>query len=162
RTLHVLAAGLWFGTAVFFTFVVGLSLFGSFEAEAQKAERPAWFPPAAGWKVDRDPPSDKFPKPLIKEQGTRAAGFAGGPMFPWLCGIEVVCGGVALVTALGWSRARFPQKVHKVRTLVVALALVGAVAGWLLERRVADLQGPRDEKTEVVLKTDKPTSAQIE
>src|SRR5262245_34400659 len=31
RTLHVLAVGLWFGTVVFFSFVVGLSLFSHFE-----------------------------------------------------------------------------------------------------------------------------------
>jgi acyl phosphate:glycerol-3-phosphate acyltransferase len=52
KTLHVLALGLWFGTVVFFTFVVGFALFGTFEAEAVKPKsasprelgRPVWFP----------------------------------------------------------------------------------------------------------------------
>ena len=31
KLLHVLAVGLWFGTVVFFTFIVGLTLFHTFE-----------------------------------------------------------------------------------------------------------------------------------
>ena len=46
KLLHVLAVGLWFGAGVFFTFVVGLSLFDTFEKETAKpgAERPYWLP----------------------------------------------------------------------------------------------------------------------
>src|SRR4051794_6467698 len=44
RTFHVLAVGLWFGTVVFFSFVVGLSLFGHFEDLAKSTDRPLWFP----------------------------------------------------------------------------------------------------------------------
>ena len=46
KILHVLALGLWFGTVIFFSFVVGLNLFGTFEqvAAAPPEERPIWLP----------------------------------------------------------------------------------------------------------------------
>ena len=69
KTVHVLALGLWFGTAVFFT-VVGLLLFQTFDdiGVRDAGHRPAWFPlPEAYTKA---PPSDKFPNPLRKEQGS--------------------------------------------------------------------------------------------
>src|SRR5262249_61433025 len=82
KTLHVLSVGLWFGTAAFFL-VVGLSLFGTFEKEAARpaAERPLWFPLPP--EYDRQRPNEKFPEPLRKEQGTRAAGLAVGALFGW-------------------------------------------------------------------------------
>src|SRR5207244_12557156 len=40
KTLHVFALGLWFGSAVFFTFVVGPTLFGNFVAMAEQETRP--------------------------------------------------------------------------------------------------------------------------
>ena len=44
RVLHLLALGLWFGSAVFFTFVVALSLLSTFEGLGKEENRPAWFP----------------------------------------------------------------------------------------------------------------------
>ena len=75
KVIHVLTVGLWFGTLVFFM-VVGVSLYGSFEKEASKEanERPLWLPLAKPYDAAR--PSEKFPDPVRKEQGTRAAGFA--------------------------------------------------------------------------------------
>ena len=72
KTIHVLALGLWFGTACFFT-VAALSLFQTFEAESLKGKeaRPLWFPLPEVYA--QDPPSAKFPDPLRKEQGSRAA-----------------------------------------------------------------------------------------
>src|SRR5205814_1247195 len=70
RSMHVLAVGLWFGAAVFFTFVVGLSLFGSFERLGENPLRPAWFPPTHAFL--RNDEAINGPR----EQGTRAAGFA--------------------------------------------------------------------------------------
>jgi outer membrane protein assembly factor BamB len=101
KILHVLSLGLWFGTAIFFSFVVGFVLFGTFEKVATQEERPAWFPLAREYAGN--PPSPKFPDPLRKEQGTRAAGHAISPLFDWYFIIQAVCAVVALVTALGWS-----------------------------------------------------------
>lgn len=154
KTLHVLAVGLWFGMAIFFSFVVAFSLFGSFERLALDEDRPLWFqlPPEYRGK----PPSQKFPDPLRKEQGTRAAGFAIGPLFDWYFILQTVCAVIALATAAGWSLKRFPQRVHKLRTLMLAVALLLILAGWLLERKVSDLGGPRDSKTVAVLKHQSP------
>src|SRR5262249_31303925 len=129
RTLHVLAVGLWFGTVVFFSFVVGLSLFGHFEDLAKKTDRPLWFPLPREYAGD--PPSNKFPDPLRKEQGTRAAGFAVSPMFTWYFAIQAVCAIIALATALGWSR--FPRNVHTLPTVVLSVALLSVAVGWWLE-----------------------------
>src|SRR5207253_10000305 len=57
KTLHVLALGLWFGSSVFFTFVVTLSLLHTFDALGRRDAmvRPAWFPlPAAFTKIDAE------------------------------------------------------------------------------------------------------------
>jgi acyl-phosphate glycerol 3-phosphate acyltransferase len=146
RSLHVLALGLWFGSAVFFSFVVGLSLFGHFEALGESADRPAWFPLTPAFaKAD-----DAINGP--KEQGTRAAGFAVGPMFPWYFLIQGVCGFVALLTAVPWVRREPTRRVHRWRVglLVVALAIV--VAGWPIEEYVSALRVPRNETTEAYLR----------
>src|SRR5205807_6181247 len=52
RTLHVLAVGLWFGTVVFFSFVVGLSLFDHFGKLPDSTERPLWFPNVEAYARD--------------------------------------------------------------------------------------------------------------
>jgi hypothetical protein len=161
KTLHVLTLGLWFGMAVFFSFVVGFALFGVFEKEAlkERGERPLWFP--AVREYEKDPPSKKFPDPLRKEQGTRAAGFAIGPLFHWYFILQLVCAAVALATALGWAGERFPGKVHRVRVILLLLALLGVAGGWWMENKVSELRVPRDEKLEKALQTEKPSEEQI-
>jgi hypothetical protein len=156
RTLHVLAVGLWFGTVIFFL-VVGLSLFATFEKEALKpaAERPLWFPLPPEYARSR-PKSDRFPDPLRKEQGARAAGLAVGPLFGWYFWIQTVCALVALSTALAWSWSRYPQRLHRVRGVVLFLAVLTVAGGWVLERKVSALRGPRNDRTDEVLKSDAP------
>jgi hypothetical protein len=161
KTLHVLVLGLWFGMAVFFSLVVGFALFGAFEKEAlkERGDRPSWFPAVEAY--EKEPPSKQFPDPLRQEQGTRAAGYAIGPLFHWYFILQVVCAAVALVTALGWTGERFRGKVHKVRVALLLLALLGVAGGWGLEKKVSDLRIPRDDRTDEVLKTPKPTHEQI-
>jgi acyl-phosphate glycerol 3-phosphate acyltransferase len=149
KVVHVLALGLWFGTVVFFT-ITGAVLFPAFQKEAAKPadERPLWFPlPAAYEKAS---PSDKFPDPLRLEQGSRAAGAAVGPLFPWFYGVQAVGGLLALVTALAWA---FTQRgrAHVLRAAVLALALLGVGVGWWLERKVDYLRVPRNLYTDQVL-----------
>jgi len=148
RVLHVTSVGLWFGAAVFFSFVVGLSLFATFErlSGLPREERPMWMPVPA--VLERDQPSAAFPKPLRKEQGSRLAGAAVGPMFVWYYGLQVGCGVVALLTALAWgSRGRAGWW----RVGVVALALAGAGLGWWVERKVEGLRVVRSETSDAVL-----------
>ena len=94
KSLHVLALGMWFGMSIYFTFVVAFSLFGVFEALGQEDLPETWFPRPVlyGKKTELvDGP---------KEQGTRAAGYAIGPMFVWYFALQGVCGFIALATAL--------------------------------------------------------------
>src|SRR5262249_49193429 len=139
-----LAVGLWFGTAVFFSFVVALSLFRTFEAETQKliTERPRWL--AVPAEFDRTPATQK-------EMGSRLAGVAVSPLFTWYFLIQGACGFLATLTALGWPRLEPGVRVHKVRALVLILALATVVLGWPLERKVSELRVERNEASDAYL-----------
>jgi acyl-phosphate glycerol 3-phosphate acyltransferase len=143
KCLHVLALGMWFGMAVFFSFVVGFSLFGAFEAEASADKRESWFPRPAMYREVKDDVK------LSREQGTRAAGYAIGPMFVWYFALQGVCGFMALATALPWMTLA-PVHRWRVHLLLAAIALV--LIGWPLERQVHALRDPRNETTEAYLR----------
>jgi hypothetical protein len=156
KVVHVLALGLWFGTVVFFT-ITGAVIFPAFQKEAAKdaSERPLWFPiPSAYY---HRPPSDKFPDPLQLEQGSRAAGAAVAPLFPWFYGVQAACGLLALVTALAWASTR-RGRAHVLRAAVLALALLGVGVGWWLERKVDELRIPRNDRTDEMLRVAVPSA----
>ncbi|MFL5245636.1 MAG: glycerol-3-phosphate 1-O-acyltransferase PlsY [Gemmataceae bacterium] len=160
KIVHVLALGLWFGTSVFFSFIVGQTLFAAFEEVTAKpaAERPNWLPVPA--EYDRERPSDKFPDPLRKEQGSRLFGTAVGPLFPRFFGIQAVCGLLALATALSWTvapNASWP----KLRVAVLLVALLTVAGGWWLEQRVDELRQARTKTTDAVLSASQPSVDQI-
>ena len=73
RSLHVLALGTCFGAQVMFL-ILGLQLFPTFDKIVQEPEdkRPIWLrvPP----ELTREPPSEKFPKPLVRELGGGSRG----------------------------------------------------------------------------------------
>ena len=148
KTIHVLALGLWFGMAVFFSFVVALSLFGTFDSAAQlpAAERPSWFPSTPVFDQD---------DAARKEQGTRAAGAVISPLFDWYFLIQGVCGFLAVATSMQWAKE---DRVHRIRTLVLLLALVTVVAGWPLERKVSELRLERHRAIDAVLQSKEPPS----
>ncbi len=154
KTLHLYAVGLWFGTLVFFT-LAGALLFPTFE-KLTTTERPAWLPAPAEYQKPR--PSEKFPEPLTKEQGSRLAGAAVGPLFPWYFGIQTVCALVALVTALAWVGR---GGVHRLRAAVLAVALIAVGVGWWLDHVVEGLRGPRYQFTDAVLHSPNPSAADI-
>ncbi len=155
KIVHVLALGLWFGTTIFFSFVVGLNLFGSFETfAAQPSEkRPAWFP---AWKAyDGPSPSPDLPDPLRKEQGSRAGGAIIAPMFRWYFGIQGVCALMATATAWSWRRSN-PGRVHALRAIVLLAALVTVGVGAWLEHEVNALRDPRNAAFDALLRHDPP------
>lgn len=155
KIVHVLSLGLWFGMGVFFTLIVGLSLFHTFETLGAKpaAQRPIWFPVAA--EFDRDPQ-------FLKDQGTRAAGAAISPLFDWFFLLQGVCGFLAVATALSWSWSQPHETVHKVRTILLVLALVTVVAGWPLERKVSQLRDVRHQTADAVLKSAAPVPEAVQ
>jgi len=161
KTIHVLALGLWFGTLCFFT-VAGLTLFQTFDEISLKDKdaRPLWFPLPA--EYTKEPPSDQFPDPLRKEQGSRAAGAAVGPLFPWYFRIQFGCAALTLATALGFWYGRRRSRVHLVRLVILLAANIVLGFGVRLEHDVSDLRKARDEKTDAVLLAAAPADAQIQ
>src|SRR5205085_10795033 len=107
------------------------------------------------------PPSEKFPQPLLKEQGTRAAGFAIGPMFDWYFILQAICSVIAVLTAIGWTMSGHSRGVHRVRAVVLVLALVTVAAGWWMERKVSDLRVTRDDATDNLLTNANPTDDDV-
>jgi acyl phosphate:glycerol-3-phosphate acyltransferase len=147
KSLHVLALGLWFGSAAFFLLVVTVSLFGTFEAIGASVEnRPFWLPVKGTIYDYRD---DLVDGP--REQGSRVAGAAVGPIFPIFFALQGVCGLLAAATSLNWSRTHAGEKAHRVRTWLVLAALVTVLIGWPIEHRVTALRPPRNTAIDAYL-----------
>jgi acyl-phosphate glycerol 3-phosphate acyltransferase len=160
KTLHVLALGLWFGTAVFFT-IMGLVLFQTFENISREPteNRPLWFPLPD--QFAQAPPGEKFPNPLRLEQGSRAAGAAVSPLFGWYFGIQGACAALTACTALAWAFT-YRGKVHGIRAAVLLAAFVSVGAGWWLERVVSEKRVPRNELTDACLMQSERSRADIQ
>jgi hypothetical protein len=157
KTVHVLALGLWFGMVVFFTLVMAPAIFQQMESLAADVDhRPAWFPldRTTYGKVD---PDINGPK----EQGTRAAGYAISPLFPWFFLLQGVCGFLAAATALRWSQSGTGRRIDRVRTAVLFTALATLIIGWPLERYVDELRKPRHESVEAFLRAGPTEAAEL-
>src|SRR5262245_2073826 len=155
RTLHTLAAGLWFGAVVFFT-VAGVLIFQAFADHSRPPfhQREIWFPEPE--EFGHPPLGDGFPDPTRLEQGSRAAGAAVRRIFPFYFALQAGCAAVALVTALALGGPR------RVRLALCVLGLLAVLGGWWLEERVAALREPRNELTDEVLRTPIPSEEQLE
>jgi acyl-phosphate glycerol 3-phosphate acyltransferase len=127
KVIHVLAMGLWFGSNIFFTFVVALVVLRTWQSYGQMSfsERPIWLPVGAGFNED---------------SGTRIFGATVAPLFPFLFLIQAICSLLALVTAVGFSRAEPKRRVHRVRFVVLMLAALTVIVGWPLSQKVGDLR----------------------
>jgi acyl-phosphate glycerol 3-phosphate acyltransferase len=132
KTIHVLAVGLWFGTTVFFSFVVALVIFHTFQSPdaASQGERDTWLPLLKHYDEANE------------RTGSRLAGAAVGPIFPWYFLVQGVSGLLALATASTWTRKE-PRAVHRLRFLILVLAMATVMAGWPLAQKVADLRAAR-------------------
>jgi acyl phosphate:glycerol-3-phosphate acyltransferase len=173
KSLHVLALGICLGAQVFFT-IQGLVMVRTFEdiSRRDKEDREpfSWFPlpdeygkelPTEAAKVVA---REKF-KDARMEQGSRAFGAAVSPLFMWYYGLQTVCILLALACAWSWPRLEPDQRVHRVRRLLLIVAVLLMGVGWWLDFVVHDLRKPRNEKTEAVLKQNlkdsNPTQDQI-
>jgi hypothetical protein len=139
RILHLLALGLWFGSVMFFSFFTALPIFE--HMEKLTTNRDSWLR-----RDMKEPPStsgdENQEAALRKKQGTRLAGEALTPIFARYFWLQVICGVVALVTSLWWVSE--PGIVHKVRSAVLALALLLALGNALiLSPRIHELREKR-------------------
>jgi hypothetical protein len=178
KTAHVLAVGLWFGAAVFFT-ASGVLMNRAFEELSSKPDaapapgsRPAWFPVPDLYR--HAPLGPGFPDPSRKEQGSRAFGVAVRPLFPFYYALQLGCGLVALLAAAGlaWPPPRKEEggrrkeenreapaapPLARLRVGLCAFALLSVAVGWWVETVVADLRGPREQRTDDALRATNPT-----
>jgi acyl-phosphate glycerol 3-phosphate acyltransferase len=124
KILHVLAIGLWFGSAVFFV-IVALVVFRSFESLGSSSERPGWL---------------SLPANFDKEMGTRLAGAALAPVFDWYFPLQFICGFIAVATGFSLALDEPSRRVHRLRNLVLLAALATVAIGWLVADYVAVLR----------------------
>jgi acyl-phosphate glycerol 3-phosphate acyltransferase len=128
KTLHVLALGLWFGSAVFFSLVTAPIVFATFARVADEPtdKRPAWLAPS-----------------FNKENANQLSGMVVGPIFPWYFLLQGVCGLVAVVTAASWRWSGLGGRLDRIRFGILALALAAVLVGWPLELKVSALSAAR-------------------
>jgi acyl phosphate:glycerol-3-phosphate acyltransferase len=143
KIIHVLAMGLWFGSAVFFL-IAALVIFKEFESLGESAHRPSWMP---------------VPSDFDKEMGTRLAGVAVGPLFDWYFPLQIICGFLAILTGLTFSQAEPERRVHRLRNLILLLATAAAVIGWLVADYVGELRLERYSSNETVAESAKAAFA---
>ena len=100
-------------------------------------ERPVWLPLTASFNA---------------EGGTRIFGATVSPLFPVYFLLQGVCGFLALITALGFTRSESGRRVHRIRFMVILIAVVTIVAGWPLSMKVAELRTQRYSHDEAISK----------
>jgi acyl-phosphate glycerol 3-phosphate acyltransferase len=167
RVVHVLSLGLWFGMSVFFNLVVGISLFDTFWSvgKVERDRRPAWLPlpeqyerDPSGWTTSGGVPFETS-EDVRREQGTRVAGAAVGPLLTAYFALGGFCGLLALVTSMGWA-AHYPG-VHRLRLWILVAALLTVLVGWPLERKVAQENTKRNDAVDRVLASDSPSADDV-
>jgi acyl-phosphate glycerol 3-phosphate acyltransferase len=139
KTLHVLAVGLWFGSTVFFL-IATLVIFRTFESLGTSAQRPSWIP---------------LPTDFDKDMGTRLAGVAVTPLFDWYFPLQVICGLLAALTALTFSQAEPDRRLHRLRNVVLLLAMTTVVIGWPIADYVGELRLERYSSDETLAQSAK-------
>src|SRR5262249_9660522 len=103
---------------------------------------------------------DWLPSTLGKDQASQLAGLAVGPIFPWYFLLQGVCGVLALATALPWTKIGPGQKLHRVRFMVLAAALLSVIIHWPLAQKVTELRAARYVIEATVAEAAKATFAQ--
>ncbi len=128
RSMHLLALGLWLGSA-FGNILSAPTIFATFKdvAKSLPSDRTAYI------TINEHLDDTK------KEQlGNALAGAAVGPIFPLLFVLHAVCGTIALITALGWWDS--VGRVNHWRVTIIAFALACVAVGWPVSQQVSALR----------------------
>lgn len=129
RSLHLLAVGVWFGGSLFFNFAAAPAIFTSFKAVVAES------PSDRTAMLDIVPPGT--PQAAKDALASALAGAAVGPIFPRYFTMQLICGAVALVTALSMARA---GGVHRLRAGLAGVAFVLVVASVPVSAEVSRLR----------------------
>jgi acyl-phosphate glycerol 3-phosphate acyltransferase len=134
KIIHLLAVGLWFGGAAFFSFAAAPAIFASFAevVENQPSDR------TAGVRIL----PENAPKATKDALASALAGAAVGPVFPRFFLMQAVCGGLAMLTAATWRNAD-PRRWHRRRLVVLLVAWLAVGGGWAISDQVSRLRHER-------------------
>ena len=128
-----LSLGIWLGTVVFFTGVIGPGVFTWFEKLCVTENPPYWLPVPEAFKTITPP---GFPNPLLKEQASRLAGTVVSPAFPIYFSIQVICGITSLIILMGNLIKNPAGNLGKAMLGCIGVGLLFAIAGWVWEPKV--------------------------
>lgn len=143
-----LSLGIWLGTVVFFTGVIGPGVFTWFEKLCVTESPPYWLPTPEAFKTIT--PAG-FPNPLLKEQASRLAGVVVSPAFPIYFSIQVICGISAMIILAGNRRRNPSGTTGRAMLVCIGMGLLLALAGWAWEPKVEKDRIERARLTDQVL-----------
>lgn len=143
-----LSLGIWLGTVVFFTGVIGPGVFTWFEKLCVTENPPYWLPTPEAFKTNTPV---GLPNPLLKEQASRLAGVVVSPAFPIYFSIQVICGITSIIILSGNLRKNPAGLLGKTVLICVGIGLCFAIAGWAWEPTVEKDRIERANLTDQVL-----------
>lgn len=129
RAMHVLAAGTWFGSAVFFNFLAAPAIFQSFAEVVNSApnDRTAYQP--------LNPGSTEEEKKIL---GSSLAGAAVGPLFPRFFALNGLCAAGLLITCRRCSLSG--GAIQRWRQVLILLATLSVIIAWPISLKVSSLR----------------------
>lgn len=129
KAIHLLAVGLWFGSAVFFNFLAAPAMNQSFKQAIQAApnDRTANLPITQGLEPEQ---KDALASALF--------GTAVGPVFPRFFAVQGLCCILAFITSLRWWT--LPERVHRWRVAILFFGVVLVSVSWPLSQYVSELR----------------------
>lgn len=129
KSMLQLALGLWIGSYVFFTFVVGPGVFNWFEKAVLQENPPYWLVVP---EVLKQKAPEGMPNPLEKEQASRLAGLVVTPIFKIYYPMQACCAFFVLLLINGKVFVKDFRKVGKSSTILFFVAAIMIVANWFL------------------------------
>src|SRR5262249_44415711 len=80
---------------------------------------------------------------LFRAFGSQTAGSTVAPLFDVYFPLQAACAVIVFITALAWVRVEPAARVHRIRVIVVMLALATVLIGWPVARYVGALRNDR-------------------